>query len=160
MILPGSNGLVRLSIPIKGGRGVKVPYGDVEIDNTQEWQKDHIRTITSIYGNAPYFQFYEMGLKELYDVKAIKLFEWNLMCLSYFLDHSKMSNLIHYDVSEENFEMGIIPSVNQGLFDIPYYGQVFMDKIGFQSQVSCLDLLMNLGPDTNKYLKDASNKLH
>ncbi|MFZ9261982.1 MAG: WbqC family protein [Chitinophagaceae bacterium] len=160
MILPGSNGLVRLSIPIKGGRGVKVPYGEVEIDNTQEWQKDHIRTITSIYGNAPYFQFYEMGLKELYDVKAIKLFEWNLMCLSYFLDHSKMSNLIHYDVSEENFEMGIIPSVNQGLFDIPYYGQVFMDKIGFQSQVSCLDLLMNLGPDTNKYIKEAANKLH
>jgi hypothetical protein len=160
MILPGSNGLVRLSIPIKGGRGVKVPYGEVEIDNTQEWQKDHIRTITSIYGNAPYFQFYEFGLKELYDVKDIKLFEWNLKCFNFFLEHSKMSNLIQFDVSVENFEMDIISSVNHNPFEIPNYGQVFMDKIGFQSQVSCLDLLMNLGPDTNKYLKDTANKLH
>jgi len=160
MLLPGSNGLVRLSIPIKGGRGVKVPYGEVEIDNTQEWQKDHIRTITSIYGNAQYFQFYEMGLKELYDVKATKLFEWNLRCLSYFLEHSKMSNLIQIDVSEENIEMSIIQSVNHSPFDIPHYGQVFMDKIGFQSQVSCLDLLMNLGPDCCTYMHDCLNKLN
>ena len=160
MFLPGPIGLIRLSIPIKGGRGVKVPYDEVEIDNTQEWQKVHIRTITSIYGNAPYFQFYEFGLKELYDVKDIKLFEWNLKCFNFFLEHSKMSNLIQFDVSVENFEMDIISSVNHNPFEIPNYGQVFMDKIGFQSQVSCLDLLMNLGPDTNKYLKDAANKLH
>ena len=35
----------------------------------------------------------------------------------------------------------------------PYY-QVFEDRFGFEPNLSIIDLLFNLGPDTAKYLQD------
>ena len=42
--------------------------------------------------------------------------------------------------------------------DFPPYQQVFSERTGFMPNLSCLDLLMNLGPDTQKYIQDLTNK--
>jgi hypothetical protein len=38
--------------------------------------------------------------------------------------------------------------------DLPEYVQVFGDRHGFLPNLSILDLLFNLGPNTTTYLKD------
>ena len=53
----GSNGLVHLSIPVVGGRNKKQLMRDVKIDYSQAWQRQHIKTITSCYGKAPFFEY-------------------------------------------------------------------------------------------------------
>lgn len=161
MELPGSNGIVKLSIPIKGGRSVKLPYKEVEIDHKTDWQTNHLRTISSIYGNAPFYPFYENEIYDLYVTKVTNLFQWNLQCLDFFLSNAKMSNMIQYQVGR-----GDIPpvSIENLLYTLdnhsfPMYHQVFGDRTGFISNMSCLDLLMNLGPDTASYMNDCLNKL-
>jgi hypothetical protein len=161
MELPGSNGTVKLSIPIKGGRSVKLPYKEVEIDHKTDWQTNHLRTISSIYGNAPFYPFYENEIRDLYGYKVTNLFQWNLQCFDFFLRNAKMSNMIQYQIGTDDIhpvhtEKGT-SNLDTHLF--PIYHQVFADRTGFISNMSCLDLLMNLGPDTASYMTDCLNKL-
>lgn len=161
MELPGSNGTVKLSIPIKGGRSVKLPYKDVEIDRKTDWQTNHLRTISSIYGNAPFYPFYENVIRNLYSSKATNLFQWNLHCFDFFLRNAKMSNMIQYLVGTDDIHPVPTENIAHTLENHPFpiYHQVFADRTGFISNMSCLDLLMNLGPDTASYMNDCLNKL-
>ena len=161
MVLPGSNGTVKLSIPIRGGRSVKLPYKEVEIDHKTDWQTNHLRTISSIYGNAPFYPFYENEIRDLYVDKVTNLFQWNLQCLDFFIRNAKMSNMIQYQVGAGDIHP--VPAENFAYtlenHPFPIYNQVFADRTGFISNMSCLDLLMNLGPDTASYMNDCLNKL-
>lgn len=164
--LAGPNGVQSLSVPIKGGRGVKLEYGQVQPDNRTDWQTNHFRTIKTIYGNSPFFLLYENSLKELYASRPNFLFEWNLSCLEFFIRFGKMSNMIQMNFSNaflpniESIELSIKEVVIQDEQAFPPYQQVFMDKTGFKPNMSCLDLLMNMGPDSSRYILDLSNKLH
>lgn len=163
MELPSSNGVLILSIPIKGGRSVKLPYGDVEIDYRSDWQLKHFRTIRSVFGNSPFYQFYEEDFEGLYSQKVDRLFDWNLKCLDIFLMLSKMSNLIQFDVLRKPVESEFTLSDNlvsssDTLYEKISYQQVFSDRIGFKPNMSCLDLLMNLGPESGKYIQNLANK--
>ena len=55
-----------LSVPVihKGLRGQLIC--DTEINNTQNWQKDHYKTIKFSYIKAPYFKEYHYILEEIY----------------------------------------------------------------------------------------------
>jgi hypothetical protein len=161
MEVPGSNGVVKMSIPIKGGRGIKVSYADTQIDPGSGWQETHFRTISSIYGNAPFFPFYQNGLRALYSADLTNLFAWNILCLDFFVKNAKMSNLIQFNVAEQEDDE-IQPHLQHSILNntqLPPYNQVFSDRIGFIPNMSCLDLLMNLGPDCSTYMHDCLNKL-
>lgn len=161
MQLPSSNGVLTLSIPIKGGRSVTSGYHDVLIDYTIDWQQHHLKTIKSIYGNSPYFQYYSPMLEDLYATEVVKLFEWNIKCLDIFLKLSKMSAHIHYSISysEPGGQEYDNISRNDALLPAyPPYPQVFSNKLGFKSNMSCLDMLMNLGHDSVKYIMKLGNK--
>lgn len=162
MELPGANGIVKLSIPIKGGRSVKALYKDVEIDHKTTWQTNHLRTISSIYGNAPFYPFYENGIQELYGSDVTNLFQWNLLCFEFFVRNAKMSNMIHYEtVAKDNLSMPAADVDTHVDIDfLPTYHQVFDDRVGFIPNMSCLDLLMNVGPGTATYMNQCLNKLH
>ena len=44
--------------------------------------------------------------------------------------------------------------------EFPRYIQVFEDRTGFISNLSILDLLFNIGPESKMYLIEASKKIH
>ncbi|MBC7652570.1 MAG: WbqC family protein, partial [Deinococcales bacterium] len=73
-----SNGLVDLSIPVVGGRNKKQLMRDVKIDYTQAWQRQHIKTITSCYGKAPFFEYYINDIDKLLKCQSFFLFDFNL----------------------------------------------------------------------------------
>ncbi|MFN5439864.1 MAG: WbqC family protein [Bacteroidota bacterium] len=161
MEVPGSNGVVKMSIPIKGGRGIKVSYANTQIDPGSGWQEIHFRTISSIYGNAPFFPFYQNELRALYSADLTNLFTWNILCFDFFVKNAKMSNLIQFKVAEQEDDE-IQPHLQHPILNntqLPPYNQVFSDRIGFIPNMSCLDLLMNLGPDCSTYMHDCLNKL-
>jgi hypothetical protein len=66
--LPGANGLINLSVPVVGGRDQKTIFRDVKIDNREDWQKNHWRTIFSVYGKSPFFNFFSHELEALFQM--------------------------------------------------------------------------------------------
>lgn len=167
MIIAGANGPITLSIPIVGGRNVKLLYKEVEIDFNNNWQRDHFRTLSSAYGSSPFFQFYKDELAQLYTTPTRFLYEWNFNCLDWvfrkmkispeYLDNfnsleTSNSPLVFFEYTPSNYlnlsEKGKIT-----------YTQVFQDKIGFLPNISILDLLFNQGSASKQLLLNSTAKL-
>lgn len=158
MILPGSNGLVSLTIPVIGGRSVKQPYSTVEIDYSSAWQRDHFRTMETIYGNAPFFFHYKTSLEEIFAQKPQFLVDWNRTCFDWIIRKMKINfHLVEANpvpnnlITRQRIDF-YLPSNHDKIEKKPFikYPQLFEDRIGFKPNVSILDILFNLGPDALK----------
>ncbi len=168
MLLPGGNGLVSLSIPLVGGRSVKLPYKSVEIDYSSSWQRDHFRSLETIYGNSPFYFHYRSSLKEIFDQKPQLLVDWNKTCFDWIVKKMKIKvNLLQLaSLSSNDQEIRerndfYLPSNHDKIGEKPFikYPQLFEEKIGFKPNVSILDLLFNLGPDALKIIINPNKPL-
>lgn len=152
MVLPGSNGVIQLTIPIVGGRGVKQVYKEIQIDHSTHWHRDHFRTIQSIYGKSPWGNQYIDDLNQLYFKREKFLYDWNLLCLNWLTSKFKINiniveSSVSVDTADQDFTDLMLPSnyMHDSFYTFNYF-QVFEDKIGFKSNMSAIDLLLNEGP--------------
>lgn len=168
MILPGGNGLVSLTIPVVGGRSVKLPFKAVEIDYSSNWQRDHFRTLDTIYGNSPFYFQYSASLLEIYEQKPQYLVDWNSTCLDWIVKKMKINLQVlqqtnQFAANQENRERKdfYLPSNHDKTGNGPFvkYPQLFEDRIGFKPNVSIVDLLFNLGPDALKKITNPTKPL-
>ena len=167
MIIAASNGPIQLSIPLIGGRSIKSRYNEVEIDYKSNWQRDHFRTLSTAYGNSPYFMFYRDELEQLFQKKPSLLYEWNLLCLSWVLKKMKIEKkleheLIHENNSSQTSFVDLYSPQNfngQPTIISVTYNQVFEDKTGFLANLSVLDLLFNEGAHSKQVLLNMLDKL-
>lgn len=169
MLLPGGNGLVSLTIPVVGGRSVKLPYRAVEIDYSCTWQRDHFRSLDTIYGNSPFYFLYRPTLKEIFDQKPQFLVDWNQICFAWVVKKMKLNLNLAHDLVTLSFDNTAfrerkdfyLPSNHDKIEKQPFikYPQLFEDRIGFKQNVSILDLLFNLGPDAIKKITNFAKPL-
>lgn len=152
-IICGSNGLQKLIIPITHSRDRKNDK-DVMIYNKIPWQKNHWKSIETAYKSSPFYEYYCEDLKDFFTEKYKYLFDLNIAIMIQIfnlLDHSM-------NINETNCEINLI-KINQildpkkDLLETKQYNQVFQNKIGFQSDLSIIDVLFNLGPETLDYIK-------
>jgi hypothetical protein len=164
----GANGLLRLSIPLKKGKHQKSTLQTVQISYDHEWQKLHWDSLCSAYRSSPYFEYYEFELKPLYKTNFELLKDFNrtlnekikqLIGLNNDWSYTE-SYLSDYDTDIVDYREVIHPQYNKnGLeekLNYDDYIQVFSNKFGFLPNLSILDVLFNLGPDTSNYLLDGT----
>ena len=133
---------------------------DIEIDNKQEWQTQHWRTIRSIYARSPWFEYYAPQL-EMYYVKNYEfLYQWNFDLMSWVIKVLKL------DIKIKQIELGNILDSDKNMTDkvlpknyiqkfekfVPKYQQVFQEKTGFIPNMSILDLIFCEGANGVNYL--------
>jgi hypothetical protein len=154
MIL-GANGVQALSVPVKAPNHTITK--DVLIDNSVAWQKQHIRSISSAYGSAPFFIYYDYLIFPVLEKPFKFLTDLNLEILDLMLRLSgidrKIKTTIEFDKTPENIKdlrNTFSPKKSSG-FTYPPYSQVFDEKFGFTSGLSVLDQLFNLGPDLKHF---------
>ena len=156
-----------LSIPIIKNDGEKCLTKDIRISDHGNWRHQHWYAIYSTYNNTPFFEFYEDDLKPFFDRKFEFLFDFNeqlreLICsLIGFTPNIEYSK--EYFPTEEidgrDFRDIIHPKKDYKLLDpdfidIPYY-QLFEQKWGFRPNLSIIDLLFNMGPESLLVLRDS-----
>ena len=134
----------QLTIPIKEPRTRKTLL-ETQISNEEPWQKLHWRSIQTYYNNAPFFEFYDYKIEPLFTKEYNSLYEFNKEGFLIVLDAIKVD--VHWIESKKE----ALPIELETLPCVPY-GQVFSDHLPFEDNLSILDLLFNLGPDTLAYL--------
>ena len=149
----GANGSLLLSVPLKKGKNQSA-IKDVKIAYEDDWQRDQVMTIKSAYGSAPYFDYYISDIERIYNSKhlyLIDLFEEQYQWLQKKLD---LPDLIYSTTFEKQYSDTIdLRSKSIPLtYEIPKYFQVFEDKFGFTSNLSIIDLIFNLGPESKMIL--------
>ncbi len=130
------------------------PVAAIRIDHEANWQRIHTHAIRSAYGKSPYFEFYGDKILSLYEWKAETLVEWNAACMSAVFSILKVNPIIAF--SGEYIEKAASDLRNEDFSVQPssqhQYMQVFMDRHGFYSGLSILDLLFCAGPEASGIL--------
>ena len=159
-IIVGSNGLINLTIPVVGGRNNKNIMKDVRISYSEDWSSQHWKGIVSSYAKSPYFDYYQSDIERIIKMRHSFLMDKNIEIYNWLKKVLKLTN--SFELSSE-FSMilqdGIIDYRNKCLpnnyldtdIHLPKYFQIFEDKLGFQKNLSVLDLLFCEGNNA-KYL--------
>lgn len=157
----GANGKLSLIIPINhtGRRTLK----DIEISYRENWQKLHFKSIKTAYQSSPYFEFYEDQLAKIFEGQVKFLLDLNLRTLEVINTLLKTQKVYH--LTEEYVKNPSATDLRQefsakdgSAYQCAPYHQVFTDKYGFLEDLSIVDIICNLGPETLTYLKNITPK--
>jgi hypothetical protein len=148
-VILGVNGPQTLTVPVEGQKGQKIMTRDIRIAN-HDWRKMHLTTIRSAYGRSAYFEFYFDEIEAIFLKRQEFLVDFNTDVLEWL--RSKKLQITREQSTEyipyAQKELVVIPE----LPNPPSYLQVFSDRFPFVSGMSCIDLLMNLGPRTAEHI--------
>lgn len=146
-----ANGVQSLSIPVEA-KG-KTLVRDIKISKHSHWQVQHWRSIQAAYQSSPFFEFYIDDLYPFFEKEWMFLLDLNInlhLCIEKLLDIETELQLSSAYVDGENvmdWRNNIHPKQTIVASSEKYY-QVFANKIGFQADMSILDLLFNLGNES------------
>lgn len=149
-----SNGSLVLSVPKVRKSSSKTLIKDIQICYTEPWQKIHWNAIQSSYNSSPFFEYYMDEIFVIYNTKEKYLIDFNIkthqLILKFLQIDSKinLSNNYNSQTELEDFRDKKFQSINN-----PVYDQVFSIKKGFTPNLSIIDLVFNLGPESNNYLE-------
>ena len=164
--LANSQGLLRLSIPLLGGKHQQQSIRDVTISNTENWQSQHWIAIQSAYGKSPFFEFYADLIRPFYQKKYKFLWDWNWDLLQQIFSMIPIEKQLHLSQEYQknlpdgiaDFRNKISPKKHKTISDSSFlqekYIQVFEEKNGFIPNLSILDLLFCTGPESIIYLEN------
>jgi len=153
--IAAANGKMALSIPVEKSAGDKILTRDVRISVHNDWQIQHWRSIESAYNSTPFFEYYKDDLLPFYERKWIFLWDFNLEIQAKILElldlHTKIRLTTEYKFHLENdvldLRNSIHPKKENTIISKPYY-QVFDQRFGFIPNLSIIDLLFNMGNES------------
>ena len=166
-VIVGANGTLALTIPTEKDDHLKVLMKDVRISDHGNWRHVHWNALESAYRNSPFFEYYADDFRCFYEKKYPFLWDFNealceVVCSLIDL-HPKIEGTTDYQTELSDgvadFRQLIHPKIDYKEADpsfhpLPYY-QVFKEKFGFIPNLSIVDLLFNMGPESLLVLRDS-----
>lgn len=154
-IIATDQGKLNLSLPVKHQKNIRKRYNEVTSEGVFDWNKQHLKSITTAYRTSPYFEFFEPEFEELFASSTVDLFEYNIKITKYLCDQFRI--LFPDRFTESYQKIYSTPEVldlrhlvlckgSSILVEEKGYPQVFEERTGFLSNLSAIDLLFNLGP--------------
>ncbi|MDE7154660.1 MAG: WbqC family protein [Muribaculaceae bacterium] len=158
------NGEMKLTLPISKPESLtRATWNDIRISDHGQWWHLHLTALESAYGRTPFFEFYIDKFTPFFNNEAVEKYE----------------TLVNYDQGHENVIseiLGIKPPEYKTLnrddynnatdfsrtdpnFDTPPYYQVRADRLGFIPDLSIVDLIFNLGPESPLLLKKITDNI-
>ena len=161
-LIMGPNGVMALSIPVIHTHGVKPLLKDIRIDYDSPWNKIHWKSLVASYASSPFFEYLADELAPFYEKKFTFLLDLNIELTEFSLEQVgkvlpiRRSDRFKEIADDQDPRYFIHPKKDQADLDPGFqpeaYQQVFSDRLGFQSNLSILDLIFNVGPDALSYL--------
>lgn len=143
------NGKLALTVPVDRSTfvGGKCLMKDVQVSDHSDWQRQHWYALESSYFNSPFFEYLQDDFRPLY----LKRWKWLMD-----LNESLVEKCLEV-INAQKIEMGRTnvfcpnPEINSPFEPKEYY-QVFKEKNGFLPDLSIIDLIFNMGPESILYL--------
>lgn len=166
-VIADANGPLALTIPTEKGAPGKCLMRDIRISDHGNWRHQHWNALEAAYRHTPFFQYYEDDFRPFYEKKIPFLYDFNMQLTQL------VANLIGLEATLKptdeyrhtpddiaDFRTLITPRVpwesDAAFHPVPYY-QVFKEKHGFIPNLSIIDLLFNMGPESIIILNTTDN---
>ena len=166
------DGELALSIPTVKPASLKCPMCDIRISDHGNWRHLHWNAIESAYNHTPFFEYYKDDFRPFYEKKYEFLADFNeelchLVC-SLIDIQPVMERTSEYKTGfapgEADFRERIHPKKDFSLEDPDFspqsYYQVFQERLGFLPNLSIIDLLFNMGPESLLVLQQSNKPEH
>lgn len=158
-----ANGLQSLTVPVVKPNGNHTLIRDVLVDYSTPWQRIHQKAIESAYRTAAYYQHYIDELIPAFEKKEKYLFDLNIKSHSIVMELMGVNHPLSYTSTFDktppshtiDFRNRIHPkreSNDETFCEVSYF-QVFSDRFSFVANLSIIDLLLNMGPDSANIIK-------
>ncbi len=153
------NGVQTLSIPVVKPQEGKALMKDIRISDHGNWRHLHWNALQSAYGSSPFFEFYADDFAPFYREKWDSLADFNeqlqrLVCQLIGIAPDVRRTTSYEAVPQKgiaDFRESIHPRLTPVEISRKYY-QVFASRLGFLPDLSIVDLLFNMGPESILYL--------
>lgn len=170
MFIGTNQGPLALSVNVEKGYETKCPIQEVRLSSHGDWLHQHEIALMSNYGSSPFYEYYIDDILEVLRSEEQTLFGLNEKIRERICELIGFSAKVRYSDQylrndSENFrdlrntlhpKKNILESVPEFVAN-PYY-QVFGQKQTFMPNLSVLDLLFNLGPESILVLRDSIRK--
>ena len=158
--IAGPEGELALSIPTVKPEEPKCPMKDIRISDHGNWRHLHWNAIESAYNSTPFFEYYKDDFRPFYEKKYEFLTDFNeelcrLVCelidIQPAIERTKEYKT-DFAPNEIDFREAIHPKkdfhrTDPEFIPQPYY-QVFEARHGSLTNLSIIDLLFNMGPES------------
>ena len=171
-VIATANGPQTLTVPVESNGGEKCLMRDVRISDHNQWRRVHWNALQSAYSESPFFDYYADDLHPFFEQRYTFLFDFNEAIRQKVCELIDLHPTVVY-ASEYITELSTLnsqlPTPNSQLsdfrtvidakhpqpdpaFEAKRYWQVFQHKHGFLPNLSILDLLFCMGPESVFYL--------
>lgn len=162
-LIATTQGIQVLTVPVSTDDSHAIK--DVRVSDHGNWRHLHWQALQSAYGDSPFFEYYADDLWPFFEKRWDFLLDFNeairqKMCelLDIHPQVGYTSDYQHIDSQHStlnDFRTAIDPKhpVADADFIPRRYYQVFEQKHGFLPNLSILDLLFNMGPESIYYLQ-------
>lgn len=162
-----AGGVQALTVPIVKPEKEKCAIKDIRISDHGNWRHLHWNALESAYRNSPFFEYYADDFQPFYTRKYDFLLDFNLELQNVvckLLDMQPVIKLTEHFVNTgeaaeyDDYRNVIVPGGiyrSDESFRVRDYYQVFQNKLGFQANLSIVDLLFNMGPEGLLILRDS-----
>ncbi|MFH1296768.1 MAG: WbqC family protein [Bacteroidota bacterium] len=152
----GPNGLQILSIPVSKPDGNRTKTKDIRIAHHLPWQKIHWRSFEAAYNKSPFFLYYQDYLLPYYSKEFTFLLDFNQQLLETLFRAIRLDKAVTLTETYEKEVPGVtdlrqLSGIRHQTNRYPEYYQVFADRNGFLPDLSIVDLLFNLGPESTDF---------
>ena len=163
-MIAGPNGIQALTVPVEHCDVWELQIStikDTRISDHGNWRRLHWNALVTAYSESPFFEYYQDDIRPFFDKRWDFLLDFNEAI------RTKMCELIDIEAkvertSEFTLHMYASADYREAIcpkhpapdpdFTPKSYYQVYQQKHGFLPNLSILDLLFNMGPESIFYL--------
>lgn len=164
-VIASADGPLALTIPVEKSSEGKCAMKDIRVSEHGNWRHVHRNAFVAAYKQSPFFDYYVDEFNAFFDRKYEFLYDFNMeltqwLCEQIDIQPELVPTTGYMDTGEGILDLreAIHPkksAVDMASFyrPVPYY-QVFDSRHGFQPDLSIVDLLFNMGPESLLVLRD------
>lgn len=169
-VIASADGPLVLTIPVEKSSEGKCAMKDIRVSEHGNWRHVHRNAFVAAYKQSPFFDYYADEFNAFFDRKYEFLYDFNMELTQWLCEQ--------IDIQPELVPTGEYMDSGEGILDlreaihpkksagdavsfcrpVPYY-QVFDSRHGFQPDLSVVDLLFNMGPESLLVLRDMIDKI-
>lgn len=154
-LIATANGVQALTVPVEHGDSPLIK--DIRLSDHGNWRHLHWNALQSAYGESPFFEYYQDDIRPFFERHWTFLLDFNEEIRQKMCELIDIQPNVSYTegfIPEESpltsYRTAISPKHPQDDPDFlpKRYYQVYEKKLGFLPNLSILDLLFNMGPES------------